>query len=354
MIEAISATPESEARFRSKPPEWIRVRLCDLEKNIPPGRLYRQADPDETVELAASRILDHVVPTLQLRELARAVPGYVEACEGWIKLPVTSIVLGYHLEESKDAPSQDFSERVSPSPFPSPVIRLEPFLAQNPTELDESPSPESTPEVVVAEPEVDETPSDETLVERTSAPSRLSEIISNLPTFRRIMPEESALVPSMIHLEPTIVPRILGSDEVAEQENLQALFLTEEKLSIQRVVQLCGELPGIKSCLLTHENMVVSSHNIPDGVDIVSLSANASAMLHAMREASGGMGLGTIPALTLHSDKGPLTIFHRENLSLFVFHGDRGFIPGVREKMTAALNGLSPFRPCLPSTAEQG
>jgi len=351
MIEAISATPESDVRFCSKPPDWIRVRLCDLEKNIPTGRLYRQADPDEMVELASSQIFDHVVPTLQLSELAKAVPGYVEACEGWIKLPIPSIVLSYQLEETMDPSIQDFSERKSPPLFPSPVISLEAFLAQNPPESHESPSPEPTPEVVT-ELKIGEISSDETIVERSASPSRLSEIISNLPTFRRIRPEESALVPSTLHLEPTIVPRIQGSDEVVEQENLQALFLTEEKLSIQRVVQLCGELPGIKSCLLTHDNSVVSSHNVPDGVDIVSLSGNASAMLHAMREASSGMGLGTIPALTLHSDKGPLTIFHQENLSLFVFHGDRGFIPGVREKMTAALNGLSPIQPCLPSTAE--
>jgi hypothetical protein len=351
MIEAISATPESDVRFCSKPPDWIRVRLCDLEKNIPSGRLYRQADPDEIVELASSQIFDHVVPTLQLSELAKAVPGYVEACEGWIKLPIPSIVLSYQLEETMDPCFQDFSERKSPPLFPSPVISLEAFLAQNPAESDESPAPEPTPEVVT-ELEIGEISSDETIVERSASPSRLSEIISNLPTFRRIRPEESALVPSTLHLEPTIVPRIQGSDEVVEQENLQALFLTEEKLSIQRVVQLCGELPGIKSCLLTHDNSVVSSHNVPDGVDIVSLSGNASAMLHAMREASSGMGLGTIPALTLHSDKGPLTIFHQENLSLFVFHGDRGFIPGVREKMTAALNGLSQIHTCLPSTAE--
>ena len=342
MIEAISATPESDVRFRSKPPEWIRVRLCDLEKNIPSGRLYRQADPDEIVELATSQIFDHVVPTLQLSELAKAVPGYVEACEGWIKLPTSSIVLSYQLEETKAASSEDFSERQWPSLFPSPVISLETFLAQNPMEADEPPVAE-----VMPKPEIGEAPA-----ERPTQPSRLSEIISNLPTFRRIRPEESAIVPSTIHLEPTLVPRIAGSDEVAEQENLQALFLTEEKLNIQRVVQLCGELPGIKSCLLTHDNMVVSSHNVPDGVDIVSLSGNASAMLGAMRSASAGMGLGTIPALTLHSDKGPLTIFHQDNLSLFVFHGDRGFIPGVREKMTAALHGLSQVQPCLPSTGE--
>jgi len=351
MIEAISATPESDVRYRSKPPEWIRVRLCDLEKNIPSGRLYRQADPDEIVELASSQIFDHVVPTLQLSELANAVPGYVEPCEGWIKLPISSIVLTYQIEETMLASSQDFSETNCPNLFPSPVITLEAFLAQNPAESAESPAPEPTPEVVT-ELEIGEISSDETMVERPAAPSRLREIISNLPTFHRILTEESAIVPSTLRLEPTIVPGILGSDEVVEQENLQALFLTEEKLSIQRVVQLCGELPGIKSCLLAHDNRVVSSHNVPDGVDIVSLSGNASAMLHAMREASAGMGLGTIPALTLHSDKGPLTIFHQENLSLFVFHGDRGFIPGVREKMTAALNGLSPIQPCLPSTAE--
>jgi hypothetical protein len=51
-----------------------------------------------------------------------------------------------------------------------------------------------------------------------------------------------------------------------------------------------------------------------------------------MHEASAGMGIGEIPAVTLHTAKGPLSIFQREHLAMLVFHSDRGFIPGCAKK----------------------
>ncbi|MEI8313366.1 MAG: hypothetical protein WCH98_21670, partial [Verrucomicrobiota bacterium] len=143
-------------------------------------------------------------------------------------------------------------------------------------------------------------------------------------------------------------PRETQNQEIVEQEPLQALFLTEETMTVSRVIELCGGLPGINSCVLAHGSIVVASHNVPDGVDLVSMSAHASDMLKAMRDSSARMGVGTVPAVTLHTEKGVISFFNREDLTMLVFHRDRGFIPGVREKMAAVLGELAKARLTLP------
>lgn len=143
------------------------------------------------------------------------------------------------------------------------------------------------------------------------------------------------------------------NQEIVEQEPLQALFLTEETMTVNRVIELCGGLPGINSCVLAHGSIVVASHNVPDGVDLVSMSAHASDMLKAMRDSSARMGVGTVPAVTLHTEKGVISFFNREDLTMLVFHKDRGFVPGVREKMAAVLGELTKARLTLPVGGEE-
>ena len=136
--------------------------------------------------------------------------------------------------------------------------------------------------------------------------------------------------------------------EIVEQEPLQALFLTEETMTVNRVIELCGGLPGVNSCVLAHGSVVVASHNVPDGVDLVSMSAHAADMLKAMRDSSARMGVGTVPAVTLHTEKGVISFFNRDDLTMLVFHRDRGFVPGVREKMAAVLGELTKARLTVP------
>ncbi|PTX98212.1 hypothetical protein DB345_05090 [Spartobacteria bacterium LR76] len=132
-----------------------------------------------------------------------------------------------------------------------------------------------------------------------------------------------------------------GPDAVGNQDEIQSIFLTEEYLSVDRIVELCVALPGINSCVLSHGASVIASQNVPDSIDLVSLSAHALEMLRAMRESSAKMGIGAVPAVTIHSEKGPITFFQKEDLCLLVLHKDRGFIPGVREKLQQVIDALN-------------
>ena len=135
--------------------------------------------------------------------------------------------------------------------------------------------------------------------------------------------------------------------EVVDQDALQAVFMTEEMLSVDRVVELCGALPGIKSCVLAHGAAVLAAYSVPESIDLVSLSAHALEMLAAMRQSAAQMGVGAVPAVTIHAEKGPITFFHQDDLCLLVMHKDRGFVPGVREKLQKVVEHLAQGDPAL-------
>ncbi len=130
-------------------------------------------------------------------------------------------------------------------------------------------------------------------------------------------------------------------DQLADPAALQALFMTEEKLTLDRVIAMAGQLPGLRACILAHGDQVVCASNTPPGVDLQNLSGQAMTMLAQIRESSSKMGFGNVPGVTLHADQGALSFLHNKELCLLVLHGDRGFLPGVRERLQEMLGHLS-------------
>jgi hypothetical protein len=326
--------------------------LGDLEKSIPTSRLLRPANPDETLEVPTSHLLAHIVPTVSLRLIAESYPDFVEPTDELIRIPAAKLATTYRLQEITGdfEPAPPASESLLGNEIPSPVANLG-NLAEAKAEAlslpDTDTPPTETADTLEHSPS---TPGSQLEPPSSESPKKLAELLNSLPTFRRITHEQpGALVPITASDLVIDIPDAESSGDIPDQQALQSLFLTEEKLTIDRVVELCGTLPGIRSCVLTRDEMVVSSHNVPENVDLISLSSNASAMLDSMQAASLGMGVGDIPALTLHTSRGPLSIVRSDRLTMLVFHAERGFIPGVREKMAAALGELSRAPLCLTS-----
>lgn len=337
MSAAAQSLEAEPAAYRSAAPQTLRIRLADIAGSLPGEHLLRPIDEDETIDLPAGHICSHIVPTISLRLLAELKPDLIEPLSGVVRLPAHRMAKAYGLLETRDSAPSEPDDFLFRDEIPSPSTHLGKILAPP-----DEPEIEQLPEPVEAAAEP----------EREAPPRRLAEIISNLPTFQRVT--ETTFL-TLKPLDPESHPsNAVAESEIPDQHALQALFMTDENLSTGRVVELCGGLPGIQSCVLTSENQVVASHNIPEGLDIVSLSSNAAAMLRAMHDASAGMGIGEIPAVTLHTAKGPLSIFQKENLAMLVFHGDRGFVPGVREKMTSALTELTRTPLALPAPAAEG
>lgn len=334
MSAAEQPIPTDAPAYRISAAKTLRIRLSDIADLLPKEHLIRPIAEDEMTELPAGHLLAHIVPTLSLNLLAELHPDLIKPAGGIVRIPAHRIAMAYKLEETTDAAPDEPDEFLVRDEIHSPSAHLGKIL--EPPDACE-PTCDSLP----TEPEM---PQPET--ENEPPVSRLAEILSNLPTFQRVT-ETTFLTLKPLAPDPHPA-RASAESEIPGQHSLQALFMTDEHLNTNRVVELCGGLPGIQSCVLTSENQVVASHNIPEGVDIVSLSSNAAAMLRAMHDASAGMGIGEIPAMTLHTARGPLSIFQRDHLAMLVFHGDRGFIPGVREKMTAALSELAAAPLALP------
>ena len=216
-------------------------------------------------------------------------------------------------------------------PAPSPGIPEISLLAPIP-ELQRPESAADPEQIEAAKPEPD-----------AVKPSEPEPVVEN-PS-----PAGGITVPEIRTLEVETVSSSPRAEEIPGQEQIQSLFLTEETLTVKKVMELCCGLPGISSCVLTRGTSVVSSFNTPGHVDLVSISANAAGMLQAMREASAKMGVGAVPAVTLHTEKGVMSFFQRDDLSMLVFHKDRGFVPGVREKFLGVLDVLASARLALPA-----
>ena len=212
-------------------------------------------------------------------------------------------------------------------------------------------------------------------------------IFASWPIFRRHHPEavtesspapvttvagssQGNVTPDPPHLAPKTSETTLTSEEssrtltleplwkldpkepLADPSALQALFMTEEKLTLEQVIGLAGQLPGLSACILAHGDQVVCASNSSPGVDLRTLSEQAVTMLSQIRISSAQMGLGKVPAVTLHADRGIVSFLHNGELCLMVLHADRGFVPGVRERLQEMLAHFVSAKPVLTGRGE--
>jgi predicted regulator of Ras-like GTPase activity (Roadblock/LC7/MglB family) len=394
-------------RYFSNPPSAVSLRLADLAPQIPEAARLPGFNAEKTVELSCEEIFAGPVPKLSLARLAELANEDVRnegIAESSIQLPVARLALAFrfiHGRELIEEPpppkpakpersQEDFPPRNEPKAGQDPAAegsgsRADETASNSPSErIDElqhssGPSPEvasggaDTDEIKPGEPEtwrpitafpIFRRKSVEPQVKPPVAPLRPM-VESRAPSAPgapadSAQPQEATKMPSAAPPKdsaPAVPEAVLLEAErshapsrrieIVDQDALQAVFMTEEMLSVDRVVELCGALPGIKSCILAHGAVVLASHNVPESIDLVSLSAHALDMLAAMRQSAARMGIGAVPAVTIHAEKGPITFFHQDDLCLLVMHKDRGFVPGVREKLQKVVEHLAQGHPNL-------
>ncbi len=228
-------------------------------------------------------------------------------------------------------------------PRPSTPVPLPPAV---PASFIPPPPAPAAPEPAIIEPELPETPAPRI------GPDVLDPGMSEAPVPVPAAPEPKEPEPAvLVRTGPRPGDDVHDPTAPSNQDELQALFLTEEFLSVDRVLELCGGFPGVNACVLAHGAAVVGAHNVPESFDLVSLSAHAVEMLNGMRQSAAKMGIGAVPAVTIHSEKGPITFFHESDFSLFVFHKDRMFVPGVREKLEQVVGALASSKLPRPVTS---
>ena len=59
--------------------------------------------------------------------------------------------------------------------------------------------------------------------------------------------------------------------------------------------------------------------------------------------------MGTLQAFTFHTDNSPCSFFMHEDICLAVRHTNRGFMPGVREKLEIVVRELARMYSSAPA-----
>ena len=381
-------------RFFEEAPTMITVPLAELLDRLPAE--YRKEIPaDQTrgrkVELPCRDLLAGNTPRLSLGQLNDLLPDLVIVPEGSnrsepLNLQAGWVALYYRLvtrfEEIVPEKQNDSTTVMPRTPLLSaeesakktaPVTVIEAEVIETAKSDDSTPMEKSTMgkpvvqsvkteqigQIIKATSPKNEAPHPEIPEEEPSAAPKRG-FFASLPIFRRNvnakpLPKECGLVvvpavttetPKSLSLDP--LWKLDPLDQLADPAALQALFMTEEKLTLDRVIAIAGQLPGLRACILAHGDQVVCASNTPPGVDLQNLSGQAMTMLAQIRESSSKMGLGNVPGVTLHADQGALSFLHNKELCLLVLHSDRGFLPGVRERLQEMLGLLSQAE-ALPS-----
>jgi len=391
---ATNATPRY--RYLEEAPETVTLPVEGLRARLPAELIRTDApeatEPGRTVGIPCIDLLGGNTPRIALGRLNDLLADLVQIPEGRdraerIALPPGWVALHFRMvtrrEELTVAESPDLIKEENKTL----VIKVE-----NVKDADHATDPRSSggglgkpvseedlptmPEVPAGTPELT---ADRNQAQRKS-------LFESLPIFRRRKVEEIPVIEPIREMtiekvnvegvplqkkerKPSSLPDIASDpgtkalaveplwkldpqDRLADPSALQALFMTEEKLTLERVISKAGELPGLKACVLAHGDQVLCTSNASTGIDLRTLSGQAMTMLAQIRESSAGMGLGAVPAVTLHAEQGALSFLHNGELCLLVLHADRGFIPGVRERLQEMMGHLSEAKPALPSPAE--
>ena len=347
---------------------------------------YRQeaqeVSPDRKLEVTCGELFRGNTPRLPLWMLEELLPDLVRIPEGAdreqrVPLPAGWLARYFELNPNSEVEWSDLTQspdrkgvlsaltgyKDTPSPFrnsyrPAPSANSSPPTSEFGLKagIAEEERPKQTVLIPAPEPEVVAEPESPEISAEIKEVEKKPRFFASLPIFQRHEPSKSEEIavlgtPEESNVElPAATETALTlerlwkldpSDQLADPVALQSLFMTEEKLTLERVLALAGTLPGLRACVLAHGDQVVCASTSPTGIDLQTLSAQATAMPSQIQESSARMGLGAVPAITLHAEQGVLSFLYQGELCLLVLHADRGFVPGVRERLQEMLGHLS-------------
>jgi predicted regulator of Ras-like GTPase activity (Roadblock/LC7/MglB family) len=133
-------------------------------------------------------------------------------------------------------------------------------------------------------------------------------------------------------------PRIAGE---IDSKKLQSLFMTDEPLDLAKTIQKVTELPGLRACILSTTDGLKLAGGLedPDQEKVISIFL-PELFQHAQSNLKE-LGAGALETITLCYRLHQLSAFVQGGLCLTVFHDNRPFKPGVREKIQAIISELS-------------
>lgn len=159
------------------------------------------------------------------------------------------------------------------------------------------------------------------------------------------------LTPPRVHLAPVPAPRVFAREEEAPPERepaaeplpeeprppfdpavAQAALMTDDELDAKKISQLIARLPGLTACLIAAPSGLTTAGEIPPGFNPGEIREIARDLFQTAARNAARLGTIAPRAVTLHGEP-PISLFLERGVCLAVLHTDRGFLPGVREKL---------------------
>jgi hypothetical protein len=133
-------------------------------------------------------------------------------------------------------------------------------------------------------------------------------------------------------------PRIAGERDL---KRLQVLFMTDEPLDLAKTIQKVAELPGLRACILSTIGGLKLAGGLEEPDQEKVISTFLPELFQRTQSNLEELGTGVLETITLCYRLHQLSTFVKGELCLTVFHDNRPFKPGVREKIQAVISELS-------------
>ena len=320
------------ARNGSEVPKTVRVALAPIIKNLPselqpsdPNALANK--PGATIELPLGLINSQLANgrvTIPFSTLLKSLPEDARrqfpradtAAE--VAIPVKEILQDYPQDLLRPRADQEPEEALPAiaTPFTGP--------AKEDTErFDHAPE---EPETVASDSHQLE------LIEHPATSSEAPQPVSQEPP---VSEEKRDAVET-----PASEEKPAGEQKPEPNFSaLQSVFLTDEPLDLNKVVQKVGEFPGIHSALFFAADGSLEGE--PEKLGLTQSSVQLlSSLTHEVGQRVENLGFGQIETVTLGWKRELVSVFTRGESGFLVRHENRPFKPGVREKICLVLSHI--------------
>ena len=322
------------ARNGSEVPKTVRVALGPIIKNLPPELQPAEPNalankPGATVELPLELINSQLANgrvTIPFSTLLKSLPEEVKrhfpqadtAAE--VAIPVKEILQDYPQDLLRPRADQEPEEAlpVIPTPFTGP--------AKEDTERFDHVPEATEPEKIT---------SDSHQLELNEHPAKPSQAPQPVSQEAPVAEEKRDTAEAPVSEQKTTTEPKPEPDFSA----LQSVFLTDEPLDLNKVVQKVGEFPGINSALFFAADGSLEGE--PEKLGLTQSAVQLlSSLTHEVGQRVENLGFGQIETVTLGWKRELVCVFARGESGFVVRHEKRPFKPGVREKICLVLGHI--------------
>jgi competence ComEA-like helix-hairpin-helix protein len=116
-----------------------------------------------------------------------------------------------------------------------------------------------------------------------------------------------------------------------------------EELTLQEIVRLTSQLPGVAGCILALSDGVFVTGQLPPHLDQETISVFAPELFNKVATYTKELRVGEVTRLSVFTDQQPLSIFRAGDIFLVVIHDNRHFSKALLRRCERISQELAPL-----------